>query len=553
MASRQAKHHKGRGRQPSPLQGNIELLVQKETPCSPCRRSARLSQTYHPSCEQETKPPTIQVNDHKRKRACESGQPLLHPARRLEKRRCTNPTSAGEDATNGIKEHRSINLPPTQAVDLESRHSPPVSSQHPSQHKRLHPELERSSDNLDSPSKRPRPEKDRLIEYWTRNNFTWPEKLSELNTMELSLARSKAPSLRRKKSNGSLTTGSEMSSQEAKSRPYTNNNYDTYLETKGCFMYDHEDGIDSDSKSACHQLLSANPEVPKGTVFEKGAFESTCQRIQKKNKTGVIRIIGELIVPSAESAIDLTRVTFPHLIVSVDEVWDCSISLDESQQVPRNLPSLQPSRSQQFRLPRPQPDYAVGFPRQAFTDTQLEKLAPFVGDVGNTSFFMSTAYMFFPFMTAEVKCGMTALDIADRQNTHSMTLSVRGVVKLFRLVKREKELHRQILAFSISHDHRMVRIYGHYPVIDGEKTTYYRHSIREFSFTALDGREKWTSYKFLMAVYGDWAPSHFKRLCSAIDELPIINFDMSQQSEIPHQPEVLHQSEPSFSESTGLS
>ncbi|OJD13679.1 hypothetical protein ACJ73_09178 [Blastomyces percursus] len=533
MASRQAKHHKRRGRQPSTLRGNIELFTQKEALYSPCRRSARLSQTY-PSCEQEIKPPTscspgkieIQVNDHKRKRVCESVQPLLHPARRLEKRRCTNPTSAGKDAINGIKEHRSINLLPIQAVDLEILHRPPVTSQHPSEHKRLHSELERASDNLDPPSKRPRTDKDRLIEHWTRNKFTWPEKLSELDTMEHFLARPKTPSLCRTKSNGSLNTASETSSREAKSRPYTNKNYDTYLETKGCFIYDHDDGIDSDSKSVCHQLLSANPEVPKATVFEEGAFESTCRRIQKKNETGVIRIIGELIVPSAESAIDLNHVTFPHLVVSVNEAWDGSISLDESQQLPQNLPSLQPSRSQQFRLPRPQPDYAVGFPRQAFTETQLEKLAPFVGDVSDTSFFMSTAYMFFPFMTAEVKCGKAALDIADRQNMHSMTLSVRGVVKLFRLVKREKELHRQILAFSVSHDHRMVRIYSHYPVIDGEKTTYYRHSIREFSFAELDGREKWTSYKFLMGVYGDWAPSHFKRLCSAIDELPIANFDM---------------------------
>ncbi|PGH03921.1 hypothetical protein GX51_03757 [Blastomyces parvus] len=40
------------------------------------------------------------------------------------------------------------------------------------------------------------------------------------------------------------------------------------------------------------------------------------------------------------------------------------------------------------------------------------------------SFFMATYYMHFPFLTCEVKCGATALDIADRQNAHSMTLSV---------------------------------------------------------------------------------------------------------------------------------
>ncbi|OJD28523.1 hypothetical protein ACJ73_00050, partial [Blastomyces percursus] len=62
-------------------------------------------------------------------------------------------------------------------------------------------------------------------------------------------------------------------------------------------------------------------------------------------------------------------------------------------------------------------------------------------------------------------------------NAHSMTLPVRGAVKLFRLVKRED---------SISHDHCFVRIYGHYPVIEGEKTTYCRHPIHKFDFTSLD-------------------------------------------------------------------
>jgi len=95
--------------------------------------------------------------------------------------------------------------------------------------------------------------------------------------------------------------------------------------------------------------------------------------------------------------------------------------------------------------------------------------------------------MYFPFLMCEVKCGNLALDIADWQNAHSMTLAVRGIVELFRIVKREKELHLQILAFSISHDHGTVRIYGHYPVIDGNKTTFHRHPIRKFDFTELDG------------------------------------------------------------------
>jgi hypothetical protein len=138
----------------------------------------------------------------------------------------------------------------------------------------------------------------------------------------------------------------------------------------------------------------------------------------------------------------------------VNEGWDSSGSLDEAQQLSQTLSlsqALQLPQSRSFRLSRSQLDYAVGFPRQAFSEDQLKKLASFVGEIGDTSFFMSTAFMYFPFMTAEVKCGKTALDIADRQNAHSMALSVRGFVKLFRLVKREKELHR--LCHSILETH----------------------------------------------------------------------------------------------------
>jgi hypothetical protein len=54
---------------------------------------------------------------------------------------------------------------------------------------------------------------------------------------------------------------------------------------------------------------------------------------------------------------------------------------------------------------------------------------------------MATYYIYFPFLICEVKCGGAALDIADWQNAHSMTLAMRGIMELFRLVKREKELY----------------------------------------------------------------------------------------------------------------
>ena len=58
------------------------------------------------------------------------------------------------------------------------------------------------------------------------------------------------------------------------------------------------------------------------------------------------------------------------------------------------------------------------------------------------------------------------------------------------MVKREKKLDQEILAFSISHDHRSVSIQGRYAVIEKKKTAIYRLLIHEVSFTALDSKDE---------------------------------------------------------------
>ena len=94
------------------------------------------------------------------------------------------------------------------------------------------------------------------------------------------------------------------------------------------------------------------------------------------------------------------------------------------------------------------------------------------------------------------------------------------------------ELHRKILAFPISYHHAIVRIYDHYPVIDGNKTILYLHPIRKFDFTELNGSEKWTTYWFTKSVYNIWMPLHFKRICSIINSLPSdIDIKASRQPE----------------------
>ena len=320
----------------------------------------------------------------------------------------------------------------------------------------------------------------------------------------------KAPtSLRRKQSDSSLTGSSDPRKRESKSVAYRDTHYTILLEGKGSFIDRSDLGITDASKSSCRRLLDSEQDVPKDSLFRDDLFKKTYRKIQDRNKARVIQDIARLIVPSAETLAIYGATSLDYLIEGVDEGWIGSIPVEG---------------------PRPQPDYSVGFRRSAFTDEQLNKIDPLIGSVYENSFFVATYRMYFPFLTCEVKCGVATLDVADRQNAHSMTLAVRSIVELYKAVKREKELNREILAFSISHDHRSVRIYGHYPVIE-DKTTFYRHPIRTFDFTDQDGREKWTAYKFVKNVYDHHSLNLHELICSGIKDLPAdINFDLSQSA-----------------------
>ena len=74
--------------------------------------------------------------------------------------------------------------------------------------------------------------------------------------------------------------------------------------------------------------------------------------------------------------------------------------------------------------------------------------------------------------------------------------------------------------FSISHDHALVKIYGHYAVIQGNKTTFHRHLIRMISIIDQDGKERWAAYNFVRKAYDHFAPILLKIIQDAISHLP---------------------------------
>lgn len=338
-----------------------------------------------------------------------------------------------------------------------------------------------------------------VVQYVERNGFRYPLPIKKTSS-----------SLRRKQEDSSLTDFSGQNIRVSKSTPYRYPHYPTILETKGSFMRDFDHKLPLAITDICHQLLTRDQHVPENTLFRDDLFWRLYRKLQNSNEAMIIQDITRLIVPSAMNLAIYGDKHLDVLIESVNETWTESISVYG---------------------PKPQPDYAVGFDRSAFTEAQLEKLGPLIGSFFDTSFFVANYRMYFPFLTCEVDA--SGLYIADRQNAHSMTMAVRGVVELYRAVKREKELDREILGFSISHDYCSVEIYGHYAVINDSKTTFYRHQIRAFSFINEEGVDKWTAYKFTRNVYDIWMPTHLKRICSAVDQLPSsLDFEVPQWSAV---------------------
>lgn len=265
-------------------------------------------------------------------------------------------------------------------------------------------------------------------------------------------------------------------------------------------MKSHENSIRDQCKDLCQQLLENKQPLPPRTIFDDDVFEATCNRLRGKNKERIMKDLTPLIVPSAEPLATLGAQHLDVVIESVNEAWENCIKITSTCL---------------------QPDYSVGFLRSAFSDEQFSKLQPYLGTPTDTSYFMATQDMHFPFMACQVKSGTEGLDVADRENAQCMTVALRGIVTLFRALKREQEIHRRLLGFSIAHDQESVRIWGHYAAIEELKTTFWRHPIRSLNFTKENGLEKWTANTFTRNLYDMWVPLHFKLICSAVDNLPV--------------------------------
>ena len=165
--------------------------------------------------------------------------------------------------------------------------------------------------------------------------------------------------------------------------------------------------------------------------------------------------------------------------------------------------------------PKPQPDHARGLKWSVSTEKQRGKLGI---KPDEKSPYTAREDMYFPYLTAEIKCGNQALELADRQNMHSMCIALRAVVSLCQAAGCTDEVHRRILGFSISHELDGFRIYGYYPEFEEDKVSFYRWPIAQPNVWTSEDR--WTCYRFVENVDREFLPIHTDRVIRILSRVP---------------------------------
>ncbi|KAL8938799.1 MAG: hypothetical protein Q9216_003699 [Gyalolechia sp. 2 TL-2023] len=263
----------------------------------------------------------------------------------------------------------------------------------------------------------------------------------------------------------------------------------------------------TDSQQLCTDFLNGNHDLPANPLYNDHEIASLLTRLNTRNEARILRDLTPMIIPSVEILDILGAPALSDLTEELNAEW---------------------TKCNSLAGPRPKPDCAVGLKPSAFSEDEIAKFKCYTAPNRPTLF---TKNMYFPFLMGEVRCSEQDLARADRQNSHSCSIAVNALIQLYRAIPpvleedgnskpRVQELDRQILAFSISHDNSTAKLYGHYPVVEGEKTSFYRYPIYDLNLEFRCGNERWQFYQFVRSVYASFAPAHLKRIKSAIAQLP---------------------------------
>ncbi|KAJ5101064.1 hypothetical protein N7456_007116 [Penicillium angulare] len=308
-------------------------------------------------------------------------------------------------------------------------------------------------------------------------------------------SRSRSISTDRGRARSVSSDNSESSSaRDTRSYAYRAVNYVTILETKGCFMEPSPAGPMPDDIALCERLLRQPVATPQGTLFDNEYIDRFHYALRNRSEARLLVDLHPLTMPSAENQFIRGTQGLRDVIYGYNDPW---------------------LKTEPIYGPKPQPDHARGLRWSVFTESQRRKLGIRPDE---KSPYTAREDMYFPYLTAEIKCGNQALELADRQNMHSMCIALRAVVSMCQAAGCTEELHRRILGFSISLELDGSRIYGYSPKFEEDKSSFYRWPIAQPNVWTSEDR--WTCYRFVENVDREFLPIHTSRVIRILDGVP---------------------------------
>ncbi|KAI4145942.1 MAG: hypothetical protein LQ340_006106, partial [Diploschistes diacapsis] len=263
--------------------------------------------------------------------------------------------------------------------------------------------------------------------------------------------------------------------------------------------------IQPSSKELCRDLLKGDRVPTHFPCYPSDKVEEVLERVHDSNEPILQRDVTPWIVPSVQNLFLCGDLDNDYFMEEKEALWSQCATIGETQ---------------------PKPDFTFGLRQEAFTTLELQKLRYYASPDRP---FLFTQRLCFPFLICEAKSGLEGMDKADRQNLHSGSMAVRAIFSLFKAAfgeddSRVNELKGKILAFTISHNNRIVNVYGHYAVAKDRaqhELEFFRHDIALFSLIIDEGSQRFKSYNFVRNLYGKFAPEHMKRIQNAVACLPV--------------------------------
>lgn len=263
---------------------------------------------------------------------------------------------------------------------------------------------------------------------------------------------------------------SDQPPQEVKSPQYTSIEYEFRLEQKGSYMRESSVRFTDTGRNLCQISLWEEQKTPQDTLFR----DDFSRKLVKRHEEGVKQwlIIRNTFSPICSSAENLNHLRHEK---SQRLIWNCHWEMYRDDRVQRMF-------FVSLRL--------FGWVRAIFVDLKIGEQAQSVCGKARTQIYhLFHGYyadvLFFLHLWGDIHRSRCCRLSKHPEHKRRFKRSYR----LFGWVRREKERDREISAFSISHDHELVKIYGRYPVIKGDKATLYRHPTSRLQFPS-PGRQR---------------------------------------------------------------